>query len=184
MKLFQMVAWSKTLILAGLLGWGCSKGPNTDGSDTGTDADADTDTDADRDSVVTYSANYQPSGNSYLGVYGWTTNPISEFYIVDSWDIVRPTGGEVLGSFQADGGIYEIFIIEKVDEPTVDGMIATFNQFWSVRTTKRTSGAVTVGTHFNAWAGYGFSIGNLYEVSMLVEGHQSSGSADVTVSFE
>ncbi|MBN2717031.1 MAG: glycoside hydrolase family 11 protein [Deltaproteobacteria bacterium] len=39
-------------------------------------------------------------------------------------------------------------------------------------------------SHFNAWASHGFSTGNLYEVSMLVEGHASSGSADVTVLFQ
>ena len=39
---------------------------------------------------VDYGCNYQPNGNSYLCVYGWTSDPLVEFYIVDSWDSWRP----------------------------------------------------------------------------------------------
>jgi endo-1,4-beta-xylanase len=33
-----------------------------------------------KNQVVTYTADYQPNGNSYLGVYGWLTSPLVEYY--------------------------------------------------------------------------------------------------------
>ena len=34
---------------------------------------------------VKYNVDYQPNGNSYMCVYGWTRNPLIEYYIIDSW---------------------------------------------------------------------------------------------------
>jgi len=129
--------------------------------------------------VVNYGATYNPNGNSYLCIYGWTTSPLVEYYIVESWGSWRPPGGEgYMGSVSSDGGSYDIYRTQRVNQPSIQGT-ATFYQFWSVRTSKKTSGTVTCANHFNAWAGLGMNMGSLYEVSFCVEGYQSSGSADV-----
>jgi endo-1,4-beta-xylanase len=134
--------------------------------------------------VVTYEANYQPNGNSYLTVYGWTTNPLVEYYIVDSWGNWRPPGGEgsVGATVMSDGGTYDLYKIPR-NGANIQGNGA-FTQYWSVRKEKKTSGAITVANHFNAWKSNGMPMGSLYEVSLSVEGYQSAGKAEVKFSIK
>jgi len=133
--------------------------------------------------VVNYEADYQPSGNSYLCIYGWTRNPLVEYYIVDSWGNWRPPGGQGhVGTVSSDGGTYDIYKIAKTG-PSIDGNGA-FTQYWSVRTAKKTSGVITIANHIAAWKSSGMPMGSFYEVSMTVEGYQSSGKADVKFSMQ
>ena len=130
------------------------------------------------DITVEYGVDYQPNGNSYMCVYGWSRNPLIEYYIVDSWGSWRPPGGESKGKIEVDGGTYDIYVTTRVDQPSIDGN-TTFNQYWSVRTSKRTSGTISVTEHFKAWEKLGMELGNLYEASLTIEGYQSSGKAEV-----
>lgn len=127
---------------------------------------------------VDYDCDYQPSGNSYLCVYGWTTSPLIEYYIVDSWGSWRPPGAAPKGTITVDGGTYDIYETVRVNQPSIQGN-ATFHQYWSVRTSQRTSGTITVSDHFKAWEKAGMNMGKMHEVALTVEGYQSSGSAKV-----
>jgi len=130
------------------------------------------------DITIDYDADYQPNGNSYLCVYGWSRNPLVEYYIVDSWGSWRPPGANSRGQVTIDGGTYDIYETDRINQPSIDGN-TTFKQYWSVRTSKRTSGRISVSKHFDAWAQRGMNLGNLYEVTLNVEGYQSSGYANV-----
>jgi hypothetical protein len=130
--------------------------------------------------VLDYACNYQPNGNSYMSVYGWTEEPLVEYYIIDSYGTWKPPGNyPVKGTVTVDGGSYEIYETTRTNQPSIKGT-ATFQQYWSIRTAKRTSGRITVSDHFKAWEAKGMKMGKLYEVSMVVEGYQSSGKADMT----
>ena len=127
---------------------------------------------------INYGVDYQPNGNSYLCVYGWTRNPLVEYYIVESWGTWRPPGASSKGTITVNGGTYEVYETTRYNQPSIDGD-TTFQQYWSVRTSKRTSGTITVTDHFRAWEQMGMRMGNLYEASLNIEGYQSSGWADV-----
>ena len=131
------------------------------------------------------------AGNySYIGIYGWSKNPLIEYYIVEDWfgnssqSDTSPMGagttqGTVQGNFTVDGSNYIIYKATRTNAPSIDGT-ATFTQYFSVRQSPRKSGTISVTSHFQKWAELGMNLGNMYECKFLVEAGGGTGWFDAS----
>lgn len=132
-------------------------------------------------SPIKFSGNFGVgSGVGLLSVYGWSTNPLVEYYIMED-NFAYPSAGTVKGSVTSDGSSYTIWENTRVNEPSIQGT-ATFNQYISVRNSKRSSGTVTVANHFNAWKSLGMNLGTMNYQVLAVEGWGGQGGVQQTVS--
>jgi len=132
---------------------------------------------------ITHSGTFNiNSGLGSMGVYGWTTNPLIEYYIMESMTGIGASAfGTLKGTVTSDGGTYNVYQHTQVNQPSIQGT-TTFQQFISVRTSGRTSGTVTVQNHFNAWSGYNMKLGSMNYQVIAVESWSGSGSAQQSVS--
>lgn len=132
---------------------------------------------------VTYSPNCS-SGNSYMGVYGWTydasrasPSDLVEWYIVENWCNWNPSmdaNAQYMGTVYGDE--YDVYRVQRNNAPSIKGT-RNFMQYFSIRKNVRTSGLLNITHHFFAWEKLGMPMGNMHEVSMLVEGYMNRGTA-------
>ena len=127
---------------------------------------------------------FNAGSNSYLSLYGWSTNPLVEYYVVENWGSFTPPGNaQNMGTVATDGSIYNIYRTQRVNAPSIQGT-ATFYQYWSVRTSKRPTGVnsvITFADHVSAWRSRGMNLGTMNYQVMATEGFGSTGSSNLTV---
>jgi len=122
-------------------------------------------------------------GFSFIGIYGWTTNPLIEYYIVeDSFGNgpVQPFGDQLRGNFTVDGAQYNLYTGNKQNQPNITGTNANFTQVVSVRQNPRQCGHVSISEHFRQWQRMGVNLGAAKEAKILVEAGGGNGSITFT----
>lgn len=125
-------------------------------------------------------------GYSYVGMYGWTNDPCVEWYVVeDSYNNmpINPGNTNNEGQVEIDGGMYIMYT-----RPTTGtggsrcSGVSNWIQYYSVRTTARDCGVISLTEHFNAWQSLGMDMtGPLLEAKILVEVGGGVGSVELPV---
>jgi hypothetical protein len=121
-------------------------------------------------------------GFSFIGIYGWTLEPLVEYYIVeDSYGNgpAQPFNTQQRGSFDMDGAQYNIYSGDRVNLPSIIGD-ANFTQVLSVRQNPRQCGHVSISEHFRQWESMGINMGLAKEAKILVEAGGGNGSITFT----
>jgi len=125
-------------------------------------------------------------GYSYIGIYGWTKNPLVEYYIVENGFGNYPPNASALGGAQnkgsltVDGDTYDIYTYTRRNAANILGQNQDFPQFWSIRRKARTCGRISISEHWKKWNEVGLKLGNMYEAKLLVEAGGGQGSFDMT----
>lgn len=121
--------------------------------------------------TISWTAN---RGNAqYVGVYGWLTNPLVEYYIP------RSGGSTRVGTYQADGTTCTLTTADRINQPSIQGT-ATFKQYFS---TSGNGNSVNMTQHINGWRSLGMGVGSHNYQVVAIEGWGgSSGNASAVVS--
>ena len=124
-------------------------------------------------------------GFSYIGIYGWSTNPCVEWYILDDSFGQMPftpyNSNQKGSATMIDGENYKFYSNSTNGTGGSRCNATSWSQFWSVRQKARQCGTITISEHFKAWDAAGMKLGNLLEAKILVETGGGSGSVDFAV---
>lgn len=122
------------------------------------------------------------SGYNTISVYGWTTNPLVEYYITEFGSLYT-ADATYKGSVSSDGHTYSTYEHEQVNQPSIEGT-ATFEQYldaWGGSSTG-SNHEVTTGNHFSHWADLGLKLGTFNYMIFATEAYNgASGSVNATV---
>jgi endo-1,4-beta-xylanase len=69
-------------------------------------------------SAKTFSSSLSANGGTTLiSLYGWSTNPLVEYYVEENYSGSPNTAGTYMGQMTSDGGTYNIYEHQQVNQP-------------------------------------------------------------------
>jgi endo-1,4-beta-xylanase len=120
-------------------------------------------------------------GTTLVSLYGWSTNPLVEYYVEDNYVPAGNASGTFMGTMTSDGGTYNIYEHQQVNQPSIQGT-ATFEQYLAIRTSPISSGTITFSNFVSAWASHGMNLGTMnYQVLATEAFGGGSGNDSVTL---
>jgi endo-1,4-beta-xylanase len=121
-------------------------------------------------------------GTSLVSLYGWSTNPLVEYYVTENYVGNPNTAGTYMGQVTSDGGTFNIYEHQQVNQPCITGNSCTFEQYLAYRTSPVSSGTITFQNFVNAWSSHGMNLGTMNYQIMATESYGGgSGNSSVTV---
>lgn len=131
--------------------------------------------------VINYNIGALSGSYNFVGVYGWTTNPLIEYYVCELGSITWSATN--VGSVSSDGHTYGLWKHQQVNQPSIIGT-ATFWQYMSQWGGSSTGSnrSVTMANHFNAWKSKMGSMGSNNLQIFAIEAYgNKSGYINATV---
>jgi endo-1,4-beta-xylanase len=131
--------------------------------------------------TIGYNVGALSGSYNFVGIYGWTTNPLIEYYVAEKGSM---NGGTSLGTVSSDGHTYSVYKSQRVNAPSIIGT-ATFWQYkdtWGGAPTGSNQ-RVTMANHINNWrsrGGQGFGNYN-YQILAIEAWGNRSGYINATV---
>lgn len=131
--------------------------------------------------TINYNIGSLSGSYNLVGVYGWTTSPLIEYYVCELGSNIA---GTRVNTVSSDGHSYTFYKHQQVNQPSIQGT-ATFWQYldnWGGSSTG-SNRAVTMGNHVNNWrsnGGQGFGSYN-YQIFAIEAWSGKSGSINATV---
>ena len=124
--------------------------------------------------TIGYNVGALSGSYNFVGIYGWTTNPLIEFYVAEKGSV---TGGTFVNSISSDGHSYSFYKFQRVNKPSIIGT-ATFWQYkdnWGGAPTAQNR-SVNMANHINNWrsrGGQGFGSYNYMILALEAYGGKS-----------
>jgi endo-1,4-beta-xylanase len=131
--------------------------------------------------VINYNIGALSGSYNFVGVYGWTTNPLIEYYVCELGSITY--AAQNVGSVSSDGHTYGLWKHQQVNQPSIIGT-ATFWQYMSQWGGSGTgsSRSITIANHMNAWRSKMGSLGSNNMQIFAIEAYSNkSGYINATV---
>lgn len=121
------------------------------------------------------------NGYNFFGVYGWTTNPLVEYYVCELGSVTY--AATYVGSLSSDGHNYSVWKHQQVNQPSIVGT-ATFWQYlsqWGGSSTG-SNHQINMSNHFTYWSQHIGGVGSLnYQILAAEAYNGQSGVCNATV---
>jgi endo-1,4-beta-xylanase len=132
--------------------------------------------------TINYNVGILTGDYNFIGVYGWTKNPLIEYYVSERGSI---GGGSSVNTIQCDGHTYSFRKNKRINKPNVTGVNGDFWQYIDNWGGQNLSGnrSVNMAPHIKNWkdnGGEGFGA-YYYQVFGLEAFGGKSGRINATV---
>jgi endo-1,4-beta-xylanase len=141
--------------------------------------------------TINYNVGSLTGNYDFVGVYGWTQNPLVEYYVVEKglvpWDYAENGGprGVKINTISADGHTYTFSKHRRINGANITGVNGDFWQYidnWGGQTFNGNK-SINMSAHINNWRSKGpVGFGSYdYQVFGLEAFNNKSGSINATV---